>query len=136
MAEKVNGEFDEAAFRESLKRVRRSTLVMMLVDIARSEHSVWRPISAVPREVTRALLFWPAFKLDDDGNLSNERIPEHDVVAMGYRAGGSQWEGGEEVEALWASTDDGWELGDPVAWQPVPAVPSSVPASQETKGES
>lgn len=87
----------------------------------------WQPIETVPAGVTRVILFWPAHTLDDDGNLSSGRIPANDVVAVGYRVGGQQWEGGPEIEATWPSSDDGWELGDPTHWLPLPAPPGDHP---------
>ena len=92
--------------------------------IALLSAGAWQPIETVPAGVMRAILFWPAYTLDDDGNLSSGRIPANDVVAVGYRVGGQQWEGGPEIEATWTSSDDGWELGEPTHWMPLPAPPS------------
>lgn len=104
---------DAGIAKELVGRMKRLSLLPM-----------WRPIAEVPREVTRAILFWPAFKLDDDGNLSTERIALHDLVAVGFRVGGQQWEGGPEVESTGEYFGDEWEYGDPTLFQLLPTASS------------
>lgn len=87
----------------------------------------WKPIDTCPRELMRALLFWPAYRLDDDGQLTEELYGKG-LVGIAHRTiPGHAW---EEVEPELAATGgyfgDDYEFGEPTHWRPVPNGPHEV----------
>lgn len=81
----------------------------------------WQPIATCPRHVTRALICWPAFELNEDLEQSNVRRPENDLVSEGFRVGGTQWECDMVTEHF--EDEAGFGYGEPTHWRPLPEVP-------------
>jgi hypothetical protein len=93
--------------------------------LERPEPSPWQPIDSCPDDVLEALLFWPAFKLNDDGELTDERIEGRGLVGRATRISADHdWDEHEpELAANGFAFDDDWEFGAPTHWHPMPAGP-------------
>lgn len=92
---------------------------------------VWMPVETIPKHLTRVLMVWPAYELDDNMDLTDKRCGE--TIGVGYRDGTSMWSGPPEREANGAAFDDDWEYGDPIAWMPLPdfkALPAPPPSQE------
>lgn len=85
----------------------------------------WQPIETAPPQTTRALIYWPAFKLNADLEQSDERSPENDLVAEGYRVGRNNWESDLVTEHF--EDEAGFGYGDPTHWMPLPSPPTETP---------
>jgi hypothetical protein len=50
----------------------------------------WQPIDTAPRDGTDVLLWWPYYKLDDKGDLTDEECGGAHVI--GRRVGDNEWD--------------------------------------------
>lgn len=82
----------------------------------------WQPIDTCPKSVTRALIYWPAFKLNDDYEQSDVRTDDG-LVSEGFRVGGTQWECDIVTEHF--EDEAGFGYGEPTHWMPFPAPPET-----------
>lgn len=101
-----------------------------LLAAAEQARQPWQPIASCPRNVTRALVRWPAFKLNDDLEQSTTPSPEHDLVAESYRTGASEWECQMVTEHFEFEDEAGFGYGDPTHWQPLPSPPAAPTAGE------
>jgi len=83
----------------------------------------WQPLTTCPLTVTRALIHWPAFALNDDLEQSDVRQPENDLVSMGFRTGKTQWECDIVTEHF--EDEAGFGYGEPTHWMPLPDPPAA-----------
>lgn len=81
----------------------------------------WQPIETAPRQVTRALLYWPTFAVGDDGEQTTVRCGDG-LVAESFRVGANQWENDLVTEHF--EDEAGFGYGDPTRWMPLPSPPS------------
>lgn len=86
----------------------------------RAEQRTWQPIETCPREVTRALLYWPTFALNEDYEQTDVRKGDG-LVAESYRVGGTNWETDMVTEHY--EDQEGFGYGDPTHWAPIPEPP-------------
>ena len=71
--------------------------------------------------MTRALIYWPAFKLNDD--LMQTDVPTGDgLVCEGFRVGVNNWECDLVTEHF--EDEAGFGYGDPTHWMPLPPPPT------------
>jgi hypothetical protein len=83
----------------------------------------WQPIETAPDE-KMVLVYWPAFKLDDDGNLTDEPHEDDGSGLIGVSAKiGSIFHEPEALNAVGDYFGDEWEYGDPTHWMPLPDPP-------------
>lgn len=81
----------------------------------------WQPIQTCPQNVTRALIYWPAFKWNDDLMQSDESTGDG-LVAEGFRVGRNDW----ECDLITEHYEDeaGFGYGGPTHWMPLPKAPA------------
>lgn len=80
----------------------------------------WRSIETCPREITRAILFWPTFALNDDLEQTDVRVGDG-LVAEAYRIGRNAWENELVIEHF--EDGAGFGYGEPTHWMPLPDPP-------------
>jgi hypothetical protein len=81
----------------------------------------WLPIAALTSD-GRYLCYWPAMKLDDDGNLTAKHAGHGIKGVAQYMQG--QWDEPDALNAVGSSFDDDFEYaGEPTHFQPLPADP-------------
>lgn len=86
----------------------------------------WQLIDTAPRNILRALLYWPAFKLDENGELTTELAGEG-LVSLSYRTVNGGWEELDPtLEATGEFFGDNWEYGEPTHWHPMPDPPGAA----------
>lgn len=85
----------------------------------------WRfDMENAPTDGTPALVYWPKMAVNDDGDLTGERLTAPGHVGISYRESPRHgWEPDQTVEANGTYFDDDFEFGEPVAWMPLHAPP-------------
>lgn len=81
----------------------------------------WYPITTAPHRGKECLVWWPIFRLDDDGGLTDEQIDGERMVS--HRING-RWAEPTYMEACGGSMGDDFEFGEgPTMWSPIPDKP-------------
>jgi hypothetical protein len=84
----------------------------------------WEPIETALTGV-EIIVYWPAFLLDDDDNLTSTPAPGgHGLVGVSRNDHGG-WEPIEALNCYGSRFDDEFEHGDPTHWRPLPPPPVS-----------
>jgi len=82
----------------------------------------WRLIDTVPKN-GEFLAIWPALKLDDDGNITDQPAGHQPFIGVAYSTNGAI-EGPDALNATGNYYGDEWEYGQLTHWMPLPQLPA------------
>jgi hypothetical protein len=81
--------------------------------------------------MTRAILYWPTFALDENMEQTSVRVGDG-LVAEGFRVGSNAWESNIVTEHF--EDEAGFGYGDPTHFMAFPDPPASSSPTASAKG--